>query len=76
MSRVELQEWKDYYQREPFSSDRNELQLAQLSAMASSFMGGKLETADFMPSYKREEEEKEIISLKGNDLESFIFANF
>lgn len=44
--------------------------------MVSAFMGGDRELTDFMPSVQKKEKEKEIIKLKGKDLENFIFASF
>ncbi len=57
VSNAELHEWFDYYNQEPFFADRNEQQMAQLSTMVSSFMGGEAEMIDFMPSVEKKPKE-------------------
>lgn len=39
LSEGELNEWMEYYMLEPFGSDRNELQMAQLTSLVLSMFG-------------------------------------
>ena len=48
MSISEYKEWQMYFQDNPAQSDVNEIQMAQLMTMLSSYMGGKSGTHDFL----------------------------
>ncbi len=51
MSYDEFFQWMEYYNKEPFEADRNEIQMANLSSIVVGLTGkSKLKTKDFMIS--------------------------
>lgn len=48
MTNTELEEWKDYYNLEPFPADRQEYQMAVLCQVIAATNGVKAKVEDFM----------------------------
>ena len=57
MSWSEYMEWQEYYNKEPFHQDRQEIQMAVLTKMVSSQYGGKSKVADFIITGKTDTSE-------------------
>ena len=70
MSYKELNLWYSFYNKEPFLSDKIEVQLATISTLIASFGGSKLKHDDFMISNRSKQE----VTLK--DFEDGIKAKF
>jgi len=69
MSYDELYKWMEYYNKEPFSADRQELQMANLSSIVVNLVGkSKLGTKDFMICKK--EEKKQTVKEFEDDLKN------
>lgn len=58
MSKAELSQWVEYYNKEPFGYDRLEVQLAQLSDIMVKTAGDKdTDAIDFMISVSADDKE-------------------
>ena len=57
MSYRELNLWYSFYNKEPFLSDKIEVQLATISTLIASYGGSKLKHEDFMISHKVKKEQ-------------------
>jgi len=68
MSNSELIEWNEYLGLFPLLEDRNEYQMAVLSAMTASSSKKQFEANDFMITNKKQK-----VELSGKDLEDYIF---
>lgn len=54
ISQSELEEWQEYYTIEPFSEDRNEIQMAVLTGMIANYMGSKSTIESFFITGKKQ----------------------
>lgn len=66
-----------YFQNNPFSSDVQEIQMAQLMTMISSYMGGKNSTHDFLVRAKFKikgaiSKVRDIMSATADDIDKFL----
>lgn len=71
MTHQELLEWHEYYNVEPFTADRTEMQLATMSFLISTSNGGKSDIKDFTLSNKQHTTPKTTKPTKGF-VQSFI----
>lgn len=77
MSISQYKEWQMYFQSNPFSSDVQEIQMAQLMAMVSSYLGGKNEPSDFLVRSKFKangvaHKSKDMMSASADDINKFL----
>ena len=78
---TEIIEWKNFFRIYPFSEDRQDIRIAQLSWIISKVNGGKAELEKFIPDYLKidkpldtgkslETQEKELAEFKRKYLEA------
>jgi len=65
MTHQELLEWQAYYKKEPFHTDRSEMQLATLSFLISASNGGKSSPSDFLISHTENHKKRSRQTQKG-----------
>lgn len=76
----QYKEWQMYFQDNPFQSDVNEIQMAQLMTMISSYMGGKNTTQDFLVRAKFKikgavSKARDILSATADDIDKLLGKN-
>lgn len=77
MSSREIGYWKEFFSIYPFTQDREDARMAQISFMISSANGGKTPFETFLPKYVEEDIVIEEKSLEQQEFELAIFkANY